>query len=186
VFFGTGYSWAVPFVRVLDDSDKQKLKPLCDPSMRLRHVPSLHRFILYAHNPTLAFLGGIVSSTPFIFGDLSSTWLALAWSNPDSIQYPNTPQARLESEQARLQAIKSLRENTENPTSLLTYHLLGPEELPFARILREEVLRAKPELGEGPDRLVEWSDTMWAQREAMFGLKEEVLKSTRTHMGKEI
>ena len=72
---------------------------------------------------------------PFIFNDLCSTWLALAWSKPDVIRYPDTPQARLESERARLEAIKSLRESTENPTSLLAFHILGPEELPFARIL---------------------------------------------------
>jgi hypothetical protein len=179
IFLGTGYAYAVPFIRVLDTKDKQTLKQLCDPSMRPRRVPSLHRHILYAHNPTLAFLGGVVASTPFILGDLTSTWLALAWSSPDSIQYPETPQARLETEQARLEAIKSLRESMENPTSLLAYHVLGPEELPYARMLREEVLRVKPELGEGANKLIDWSDSMWAQKEAMFGLKEDVLKRTQ-------
>jgi hypothetical protein len=179
VFLGTGYGVTIPFVRVQDDSDHEKLKKLCDPAMRPRRVPSLHRYILYAHNPTLAFLGGVVSSTPFIFGDLNSTWLALAWSNPDLIQYPGTPQARLEGEQARLETIKSLRESTENPTSLLAYHILGPDELVLARTLRAEVLRVKPELGEGDDKLIEWSDSMWQEKEAMFGLKEEVLKRTQ-------
>jgi hypothetical protein len=137
VFLGTGYAWTVPFVHVLGDDDKQILKRLCDPSIRPRRVPSLHRYILYAYNPTLAFLGGMVSTTPFIFADLTSTWLALAWSNPGSIPYPSTPQARLETEQARLEAIKSLIEKTENPTSFLAYHILRPEEFfSFARILR--------------------------------------------------
>ena len=179
VFLGTGYKWTVPFVRVLDGSDEQTLKHLCDPSVRPHRVPSLHRQILYAYNPTLAFVGGTVSSTPFIFNDLCSTWLALAWSKPDVIRYPDTPQARLESEQARLEAIKSLRESTENPTSLLAFHILGPEELPFARILREEVLLARPEFGEGENKLIEWSDSMWGEKEAMFGLKEETLKRTQ-------
>lgn len=177
VFLGTGYAYAVPFVRVLDANDKQTLKQLCDPSMRPRRVPSLHRHILYAHNPTLAFLGGVVSATPFILGDLTSTWLALAWSG--SIQYPDTPQTRLETEQVRLKTIKSLRESMENPTSLLAYHILGPEELPYARTLREEVLRVKPDLGEGENELIEWSDSMWDVKEAMFALKEEVLKRTQ-------
>ena len=90
-----------------------------------------------------------------------------------------SPQARLESERARLEAIKPLRESTENPTSLLAFHILGPEELPFARILREEVLLAGPEFGEGDNKLIEWSDSMWGEKEAMFGLKEETLKRTQ-------
>jgi hypothetical protein len=179
VFLGTGYAYAVPFVRVLDENDQKTLKQLCDPSMRPRRVPSLHRHILYAYNPTLAFLGGVVSATPFILGDLTSTWLALAWSNPSAIKYPDTPQACLETEQTRLETIKSLRKSMENPTSLLAYHILGPEELPYARALREEVLRIKPELGEGENKLIEWSDSMWDAKEAMFALKAEALKRTQ-------
>ena len=179
MFLGTGYAYAVPFIRVLDTNDKQTLKQLCDPAMQPRRVPSLHRHILYAYNPTLAFLNGVVSATPFILGDLASTWLALAWSDPDAIKYPETPEGRLETEQARLAAIKALRESTENPSSLLVYHVLGPEELLFARMLREDVLRVKPELGEGDDKLIEWNDSMWAKKEGMFGLKEEVLKRIR-------
>lgn len=179
VLLGTGYAYAVPFIRVLDIEDKETLKQLCDPSIRPRRVPSLHRHILYAHNPTLAFLGGVVSSTPFILGDLTSTWLALAWSSPGSIQYPETPQERLETEKARLETIKSLRESMENPTSLLAYHVLGPAELSYAKTLREEVICVKPEFGEGENKLIEWSDSMWDEKEVMFGLKEEVLKRAR-------
>ena len=41
------------------------------------------------------------------------------------------------------------------------------------------MLRARPELGEGDEKLIEWSDAMWDEKEAMFGLKEEVLKRTQ-------
>jgi hypothetical protein len=46
-------------------------------------------------------------------------------------------------------------------------------------VLKEEVLRARPEFGEGDDKLIEWSDAMWDEKEAMFGLKGEVLKRTQ-------
>lgn len=169
VFFGTGYAYAVPFVHVLDK--KQTLAPLSNPAIKPPRVPSLHRHILYAHNPTLAFLGGVVSATPFVLGDLTSTWLALAWTGP--IKYPETLDARLETERSRLEAVESIRASMENPTSLLAYHILGPEELPYARTFREEVLEARPELKE---ELIEWSDKMWDEKEAMFGLKAEVMK----------
>ena len=38
------------------------------------------------------------------------------------------------------------------------------------------MLRARPEFGEGEDKLIEWSDAMWDEKEAMFGLRGEVLK----------
>jgi hypothetical protein len=41
------------------------------------------------------------------------------------------------------------------------------------------VLRARPEFGEGEDKLIEWSDAMWDEKEAMFGLRGEVLKRTQ-------
>lgn len=177
VFLGTGYAAAAPFVRVLSASG-DTLAPLTDPSIRPRRIPALHRHILYARNPTLAFLGGVVSAIPFVLGDLTSTWLALAWAQgPQSIAYPDTPDGRLESEQVRLEAIATIRASMENPTSLIAYHVLGPEELPYARALREEVLKVRPEFGEGqPEaRLIEWSDEMWAEKEGMFGLKADIL-----------
>lgn len=77
----------------------------------------------------------------------------------------------------RLEAIATIRASMENPTSLIAYHVLGPEELPYARALREEVLKVRPEFGEGqPEaRLIEWSDEMWAEKEGMFGLKADIL-----------
>jgi len=39
--------------------------------------PALHLLTLYAHNPTLAFIGATISFIP-ILADLTSTWIALA------------------------------------------------------------------------------------------------------------
>ena len=41
------------------------------------------------------------------------------------------------------------------------------------------MLRARPEFGEGDDKLIEWSDALWDEKEAMFGLRREVLKRTQ-------
>ena len=43
----------------LTGGDEQTLKHLCDPSVRPHHVSSLHRHVLYAYNPTLAFVRGL-------------------------------------------------------------------------------------------------------------------------------
>jgi len=40
-------------------------------------IPALHLLTLYAHNPTLAFIGATISFIP-ILADLTSTWIALA------------------------------------------------------------------------------------------------------------
>lgn len=171
VFLGTGYAPLAPLVRVLSSSGS--LEPLTDSTVSPPRVPRLHRHILYAPNPTLAFLGGVVAAIPFTLSDLTSTWLALAWSPSSGLTYPATVEERLESEKARLEAIETLRKSIENPTSLIAYHVLGPEELPYARGLREEVISVKPELEK---TLIEWSDTMWDEKEGMFGTKAEILK----------
>ena len=227
VFFGTGYACHAPFVRVLSplspSSTQRTLAPLCSTTTTTKDPtfgpgPSLHRHILYAPNPTLAFLGGIVSATPFILGDLASTWVALFWSppslppplpappqsdspntnsnsdlptnnpHPQTIPFPPTLPERLTYSQMCTTQIAALCESMgDTPTSLLAYHILGPEELVYARELWGDVGRVRPDLvepsrngdGEGDgkgDGLMEWMEEMWDEKEGMFGLKETVLK----------
>jgi hypothetical protein len=64
--------------------------------MASSRIPSLHLQILYAHNPTLAFIGATISFIPFLLADLTSTWLGLAWSG--TIAIPATAEERLDYE----------------------------------------------------------------------------------------
>ena len=72
------------------------LTPLTSRTMASSRIPSLHLQILYAHNPTLAFIGAIISFIPFLLADLTSTWLGLAWSG--TIAIPVTAEERLDYE----------------------------------------------------------------------------------------
>jgi len=216
VFFGTGYAYYIPFIRILSpDNPSRTLHPLCPTpptpktGISTPPVPSLHRYILYAPNPTLAFLGGVVSATPFILGDLASTWVALFWCPPSplfgsgtpdeskakTIPFPSTFADRLISEQTRLKTVASILASVTTPTtsedpstapppptSLIAYHILGPEELEYARglwvdvgLVRPDYLAGAKGTGDG-DGLVEWTDEMWAEKEAMFALKDVVLR----------
>lgn len=170
VFLGTGYQMLAKFVHILDE-ETGKLKPLCDPPTKPPRIPDLHRYILYAPNPTLAFQGVVASAIPFTLGDLSSTWLALAWTS--TLAYPTEMSALLACEKARLDQVEAIRGSMENPTSLIVYHILGPEELPYAKSLWEDVVKVRPELG---SVLQEWNDEMWGEKEGMFGLRAEVMK----------
>jgi hypothetical protein len=134
----------------------------------------LHRQILYAPNPTLAFIGLPVALIPFILSDLSSTWLALAWSG--SISYPDTVAKRLVEEELRLQSLKSRREETEDPSSFVAYHVLFPGEPEYARALREDVVKAREAL----DAVLPiWSEDAWKRTQEMYDMKFQCLKRAR-------
>src|SRR5204863_7181862 len=116
VWVGTGYGWTLPFVRVLKAEGggggggggeggphRRRLSPLTPPSLNLSRIPSFHRFIPYAPNPPSACVGQVMSFTPFILADVSSTWLALAWSG--ELPYPSSIEGRLAFERERLAQI---------------------------------------------------------------------------------
>jgi hypothetical protein len=176
VLVGTGYGYAAPFVHVLSAaaSSPSHLILLTPPSLNLSRVPSLYRQILYAPNPTLAFIGLPVALIPFILSDVSSTWLALAWSG--SVPYPKTVAERLVEESQRLEWIKKRREEADNPSSFVVYHVLFPGEPEYGGALRDDVVNTRPELGA---ILPMWSNEFWARTQAMYDLKFQCLKRSQ-------
>ncbi|KAJ6472380.1 hypothetical protein C8R47DRAFT_1221885 [Mycena vitilis] len=122
VILGTGYSAAsAPFVRVLHPASpfpcasasapqhrRQTLTPLTSAHTAPARIPGLYNHILYAPTPTLAFVGAVMSYTPFTLADVASTWLALVFEGRLSI--PAAVPARLAGEQARLEKVRRLRE----------------------------------------------------------------------------
>lgn len=179
VIVGTGYRPYPSLVHVLkqeDMSSDRQLVPLASLSIKPYRVPSIYRHILYAYNPTLAFIGLPMSFTPFTIADMSSTWLALAWSG--HVHYPDTPQGRLEFEKKKIETLQGWLETTENPTSFLAYSVLASDEQGYASGLREEVVQVDPKLGKV---LPVWSDDKTKEREAMYPLKLEALRYDRDH-----
>ncbi|KAH9475734.1 Thiol-specific monooxygenase [Psilocybe cubensis] len=175
VHIGTGYKIMPSFVYVLEES-KGTLAPIANHDTKPHRVPSLHRLILYAHNPSLAFIGAPMSYTPFTIADVASTWLTLAWTGEAS--YPDTVDGRLAFERERMAAIDQWRNQIENPSALMVYNVLGHGEQEYARSLKEDIVKARPELH---DALPEWNDERTALREAMHRTKLEALKYAKEH-----
>ncbi|KAG1760310.1 FAD/NAD(P)-binding domain-containing protein [Suillus occidentalis] len=175
VLFGTGYYPHVPYLRVLHpDPDPQtcarKLVPLTSRTTVPTRIPSLDNQIIYAHNPTLAFVGAPTSFIPFTLADLTSTWLSLAWSG--LIPIPPTPKARLAYEQGRLRTLAEQRSESDNPSDLINFHFLGRYEMEYARGLREDIVRVR----DGLDGvLARWDDEQDGRRFAMYAKKLESL-----------
>lgn len=175
VLFGTGYYPHVPYLRVLHlDPDPQtcarKLVPLASRTTVPTRIPSLHNQIIYAYNPTLAFIGAPTSFIPFTLADLTSTWLSLAWSG--LIPIPPTPKARLAYEQGRLRTLAEQRSESDNPSDLINFHFLGRYEMEYARGLREDIVRVR----DGLDGvLARWDDDQDGRRFAMYAKKLESL-----------
>ncbi|KAF8155222.1 hypothetical protein K438DRAFT_1862816, partial [Mycena galopus ATCC 62051] len=102
VVLGTGYSAAsAPFVRVLQPpslslstTQSQTLTPLTSATTSPPRIPALYNYILYAPNPTLAFIGAVMSYTPFTLADVASTWVALVFAR--RLPIPTSLPARLE------------------------------------------------------------------------------------------
>ncbi|KAG2356429.1 hypothetical protein BDR07DRAFT_1364216 [Suillus spraguei] len=179
VLFGTGYYPHVPYLRVLcPDPDPQTcahtLVPLTSRTTVPTRIPSLYNQILYAYNPTLAFIGAPTSFIPFILADLTSTWLSLTWSG--LILIPPTPEARLAYEQGRLRTLAEQRSESENPSDLINFHFLGRYEMEYARSLREDIVS----VSEGLDGvLAKWDVEQDERRFAMYAKKMESLRASR-------
>ena len=177
VLVGAGYKPFPDFIHVLGSSqeDKGKLLPLVSRTIEPYRIPSLHRHILYAYNPSLAFVGAPMAFTPFTVADASSTWLTLAWTG--EIQYPNTVEGRLLFEKERLEAVEKGRSETENPSSLQVYMVLGYDEQAYAKGLKDDVVGAREELR---TVLPEWNDERTKLRESMYPTKLESLLFARS------
>ncbi|KAJ7020149.1 hypothetical protein C8F04DRAFT_134285 [Mycena alexandri] len=175
VVLGTGYSAAsAPFVRVLEPpsaSERRMLTPLTSEYTSPPRIPRLYNHILYAPTPTLAFIGAVMSYTPFTLADVASTWLALVWDGRMAI--PNSLPARLEGERARLDKVARLRAEGEKQegrelSSLVAYHILGPEEQTYAQGLRGAIEKVEPKWA---SVLPQWTDADWERRAAMYERK---------------
>ncbi|KAJ7627954.1 hypothetical protein DFH06DRAFT_725405 [Mycena polygramma] len=190
VILGTGYSAAsAPFVRVLQHpppspsasalQHKQTLTPLTSEHTSPPRIPGLYNHILYAPNPTLAFIGAVMSYTPFTLADVASTWLALVLAG--RLPIPAVLPARLEGERARLQKVALFREagaqrEGREVSSLVAYHILGPDEQAYAQGLRDAIEAIEPAWA---GVLPQWGDAEWKKREGMYELKWASLMAER-------
>ena len=194
VLFGTGYYPDTPYLRVLQPavatrpaSNSETATRSPRPLIPLTHqttvqparVPCLYRHVVYAHNTSLAFIGAIISFIPFAMADLTSTWLALAWSSPPPgppgahwVAIPPTADARLGDERARLDRLQQLRSETPHPSDLVSFSFLACDELAYAQAVRAEITRAVPALG---DVLAPWDDAQDARRFGMYATKLDSL-----------
>ena len=161
---GTGYKSCPEFIRVLKPEDETQHIPLISESTMPHRIPSLHRLILYAYNPSLAFVGAPMAFTPFTIANVVSTWLALAWLGETS--YPDTVEGRLEFENERLAAVEERRAGMANPSSLMVYSVLGGDEQEYVRAGLAAVLP-------------EWNDSRTKVREAMHKMKYDTLEYAR-------
>jgi hypothetical protein len=174
VHCGTGYRPFPHFIHVLNEG---KHIPFTSDEVVPWRVPMLHRFTMYAHNPSLAFVGAPNVFTPFAVADVVSTWLALAWLS--ETPYPGTPEGRLVYEQERLLDMTRRQAEAKIPTSFLSFRTMyWPDELEYAGGLRADVVKARPEL----DKILPlWDNERTNAREAMFKTKYRALEYDRDH-----
>ncbi|KAJ7907017.1 hypothetical protein B0H13DRAFT_2662545 [Mycena leptocephala] len=177
VVLGTGYSAAsAPFVRVLNPpsasaTQSQTLTPLTSAHTSPPRIPGLHNYILYAPTPTLAFIGVVMSCAPFTLADVASAWLTLFFAGRLAI--PASLPARLAGERERMEKVARHREvgaerEWRELSSLVAYHILGPDEKAYAQGLREAVKAVDPEWAEV---LLRWGDEEWTKWEGMYERK---------------
>ncbi|KAF7337338.1 hypothetical protein MSAN_02259300 [Mycena sanguinolenta] len=145
--------------------------PLTSADTTPPRIPALYKHILYAPNPTVAFIGAVMSYTPFTLADVASTWLALFFARRLAI--PASLPARLDGERARLEKVSRVREvgakqEGRELSSLVAYHILGAEEQAYAQGLKDEIAAVEPGWAKV---LPEWSDEAWKKREAMYERK---------------
>jgi hypothetical protein len=131
------------------------LTPLTSRTTTSSCIPSLHLQILYAHNPTLTFIGTTISFIPFLLADLTSTWLGLAWSG--TIAIPATAEERLDYERIRLDALATQHAETGNPSNLVNFHFLGRDELSYAQAIRNDIVGTRPRCCQPPA----WQSLPW-------------------------
>ncbi|KAJ4477489.1 hypothetical protein J3R30DRAFT_3657868 [Lentinula aciculospora] len=181
VFIGSGYLPNPSFLYVRSpESPSGSLSPLMSQisaqAPQSRRIPSLHRHILYAYNPSLAFIGSVMCFTPFTIADVSSMWLTLAWA--DEVAYPSTSEERLQFEKDRIEDVERRRgieaqETGREASSLFTYSALGTSEEDYAAALKREIVAARTEL---KNVLPEWNDERRTWRQSMYPIKHQSLQ----------
>ncbi|KAJ3722062.1 hypothetical protein DFJ43DRAFT_1093789 [Lentinula guzmanii] len=203
VILGTGYCPNPEFVHVLPHENEKEstvsLMSYTNPILpQLRRIPFLHRHILYAYNPSLAFIGAILAMTPFIVADVASTWLTLAWLG--EVSYPQTIDGRLAFDRERIIQVEKMLEvplpatttdaNADPPpSSFITYAFLGPGdtgtnesgkggEAEYANGLRDDIVSARPDLDAV---LPTWDAEAIKARTEMYPTKYEALKWAQMH-----
>src|SRR5882757_3997029 len=102
VLLGTGYYSYVPYLQIIHPKSRI-LTPLTPYTITPSRIRVIHLQILYAHNLTLALIGTTISFILFLLADLTSIWIALAWSG--TIPVPTVPEERLFYERGRSGAL---------------------------------------------------------------------------------
>ncbi|KAJ3526283.1 hypothetical protein NMY22_g10227 [Coprinellus aureogranulatus] len=148
--------------------------PVVVPETRPRRVPHLHRLSIYAPNPSLAFVGTVMTYTPFTTADVTSSYVALVLSH--KLPIPSSTWDRLRYERDRLEVIRSRLVGVVDPTSFLTYSVMAVDEEGYGRALREDVVSVLPELNEV---LPIWNEETSKAKENMFKIKLDALKWAR-------
>ncbi|RXW19073.1 hypothetical protein EST38_g6793 [Candolleomyces aberdarensis] len=153
-----------------DDQDRRHV-PVVTSQTRPRRIPHLHRLSIYGPNPSLAFVGSVMTYTPFLTADIVSTYVALVFDH--RIPIPSSTWDRLAYERNRLEAIRLRLVGMDDPTSFLTYSVMSVDEEAYGRGLREDVVKVLPELDSS---LPVWSEETSKAKENMFKTKLEALK----------
>ncbi|KAK7455228.1 hypothetical protein VKT23_011101 [Stygiomarasmius scandens] len=178
LFVDTGYKPHSEMIHVISQHDRRSLTPLPSviPSTNARtcRIPHLYQHILYAYNPTLAFIGAVTASLPFVVADISSLWLTLAWNG--EIKIPSTPAERLQFEHDLLVDIEPEHRDKMGqvvPSASTTYSNLGDREVQYAAGLRKDIVNVRPGLG---SLLLEWDDRLETAKDNMFLMKIKALE----------
>ncbi|KAJ8522332.1 hypothetical protein ONZ45_g1113 [Pleurotus djamor] len=182
VVAGTGYRANPDFVYVRSTPNSKSSDELrclmTDPPPSPYRIPSLHEHIIYAPNPSLAFIGCIMAFTPFTIADLASSWLALAWAQ--HLKYPETLEARLQWEKDRIETTKNVLQQfstgDSEPTNYISYNVLGFGEQSYAERLKQEIEGAGEKGKKIAETLPDWNDERTKEREGMYGIKLAALK----------
>lgn len=155
---------------------RRELMPLVSADITPYRIPSLHRYILYAYNTSLAFIGVPMTFTPFITADMCSTWLSLVWNG--ELRLHGSPEELLAFERERIKIIEDFRKTCkpEEISCFYVYNVLGLFEQGYGEGLRKDVTDVRPEWG---DVLPEWSDERTRVREEMHRRKYRALEYAR-------
>ncbi|TFK24577.1 FAD/NAD(P)-binding domain-containing protein [Coprinopsis marcescibilis] len=206
VICGTGYHPFPDFIKVLErpqlhstpgydgylglkeevysTSDRQsqdiltKHVPIVKDSVHPRRIPHLHRLMFYAPNPSLAFTGAYFSLTPFITADVVSLYISLVFAH--RISLPSSTAKRLEYERARLELVETLRQETQNPSSFLSFSVLAMGEEGYIQELRGEVVKVCPELD---SKLLVWGPELTKEIDGSAAVKIRALEWLKARGG---
>lgn len=167
-------------------------------------IPDLYHQCLHSRNPTLSFVGLIISSTPFVSSDLISWFIRSIYDS--TLSLPSDPKFRSEYEKQRLELLEERKEKSKPLSESLKkewessiknikraaapkavpfslhYHVLGGgeenDETEYSKNLRDRLIETKEKkwLDEFLDP---WNDEREKDRMGMYGLKYQSLLKRR-------